>query len=101
VRSNGLKWFDTGCFVAPPAGYFGNASRNVLYAPGIHNWDIGIQKFFPILESVKTEFRAEMFNAFNHAQFGAPNSSVVSPNFGLISSSRAPRLVQFALRVIF
>ena len=37
VRTNGLKWFDTGCFAAPPAGYYGNAARNVLYGPGIHN----------------------------------------------------------------
>ncbi len=101
MRPNGLKWFDTSCFAAPSTGYFGNAGRNVIYGPGIHNWDIGIQKFLPVWETVKTEFRAEMFNAFNHAQFGAPNSSVVSPTFGLISSARPPRLVQFALRLVF
>lgn len=103
LRSNGLRWFDTGCFVAPPTGYYGNASRNVLYGPGIHNWDIGIQKSFPIPagEASRLEFRGELFNAFNHAQFGAPNSGVVSPTFGLVSSARAPRLVQLALRLIF
>jgi hypothetical protein len=96
-----LKWFDTSCFAAPPAGYFGNASRNVMYGPGINNWDIGVQKIFPVWERFKIEFRGEMFNAFNHAQFGAPNSLVSSPTFGLISSVGAPRLIQFALRAIF
>jgi hypothetical protein len=101
VRSNGLKWFDTACFAAPATGYYGNAGRNVLYAPGINNWDLGIQKSFAVRESMRVEFRSEMFNAFNHAQFGAPNSAVASTTFGLISSARAPRLVQFALRLIF
>ncbi len=103
LRSNGLKWFDTSCFASPAIGFYGNASRNVLYGPGVNNWDLGVQKFFPIpaSESMRLEFRGELFNAFNHAQFGAPNSSVVSPTFGLIASARAPRLVQFALRLIF
>jgi hypothetical protein len=90
--------------VAPPSGYYGNAARNVLYGPGIHNWDIGIQKSFPIpvREGMHLEFRGEMFNAFNHTQFNAPASSVAAPaTFGLVSSARPPRLVQFALRLLF
>ena len=102
LRSNGLKWFDTGCFTAPLSGYYGNASRNVLYAPGNDNWDIGVEKTFAVLrESTRLQFRGEMFNAFNHAQFNAPNSLVTAPNFGTISSAGAPRLVQFALRLMF
>jgi hypothetical protein len=101
VRTNGFQWFDTSCFVAPLSGYYGNSARNVLYGPGTHNWDIGIQKFFPIHEELRLEFRGEMFNAFNHAQFNAPNSSVVGSTFGLINSARAPRLVQFAMRMLF
>jgi hypothetical protein len=42
-----------------------------------------------------------LFNAFNHAQFGLPNSNTASPVFGLISSARAPRLVQLGMRLIF
>jgi hypothetical protein len=72
-----------------------------LYGPGTHNWDVGIQKFFPIHEELRLEFRGEMFNAFNHAQFNAPNSSVVGSTFGMINSARAPRLVQFAMRMLF
>ncbi len=77
VRTNGLRWFDTACFSAPASGVLeGNASRNVLYGPGIHNWHIGIEKLFPIPigEQTRLQFRGEMFNAFNHAQFGQPNS---------------------------
>lgn len=101
LRSNGLRWFDTNCFAAPASGYYGNAGRDIIYAPGVDNWDIGIEKFFPIRESTRLQLRGEMFNAFNHAQFGAPNGSVVSPAFGQIGSARPPRLVQFALRLVF
>ena len=101
LRTNGLKWFDTSCFAAPASGYYGNASRNVLYAPGVNNWDSGIEKLFPLREGINLQLRGEMFNIFNHAQFGAPNSLVTSPTFGLISSAGAPRLVQFAARLIF
>lgn len=103
VRSNGLKWFDTSCFAAPPAGFYGNASRNVLYGPGVHNWDIGIEKNWglPLGEASRLQLRGELFNAFNHAQFGAPNSGTASPVFGLISSARPPRLVQLGMRLIF
>jgi len=102
LRTNGLKWFDTSCFAAPPSGYYGDVSRNAVYGPGNHNWDIGIQKFFPLYERTRVEFRGELFNAFNHAQFGAPNSSVASSStFGLVSSAGPPRLVQFALRLLF
>jgi hypothetical protein len=103
VRTNGLKWFDTGCFAAPPSGYYGNAGRNVLYGPGIHNWDIGIEKMWgiPLREGTRLQFRGELFNAFNHAQFGLPTSSVVSPTFGLINSARPPRLIQLGLRLLY
>jgi hypothetical protein len=103
LRTNGLKWFDTACFAAAPTGFYGNAGRNILYGPGIHNWDIGIEKYFPIpvREGTRLQFRGEMFNAFNHAQFNLPGSTVNTPNFGLVNSARAPRLVQLALRLLF
>ena len=103
VRTNGLKWFDTGCFAAPPAGYYGNAARNVLYGPGIHNYDFGVEKMWamPLGESSRLQLRGEFFNAFNHAQFGLPASGVASNTFGLISSARAPRLIQLGLRLLY
>ena len=103
LRTNGLLWLDTKCFASPASGFYGSASRNVMYAPGINNWDFGVEKTFPIPvgESTRLQFRGEMFNAFNHAQFGAPNSSVVAATFGLVNSARAPRLVQFALQLLF
>ena len=55
---------------------FGNAGRDIINGPGVNNWDLGFGKFFPLIgERTKLEFRAEMFNTFNHAQFGQPNAN--------------------------
>ena len=102
LRTDGFLDFNTACFVAPGAGYFGNSGRAPLFGPGINNWDIGIQKQFPvpITEAALVEFRAEMFNAFNHAQFLNPNANTgAGPNFGRVSATAPPRLVQLALKL--
>jgi hypothetical protein len=74
-----------------------------MYGPGVHNWDIGIEKNWglPLGEGSRLQLRGELFNAFNHAQFGQPNSAVAAPTFGLISSARAPRLIQLGMRLLF
>ena len=101
VRSNGLQWFDTSCFSAPAAGYFGNSGRGVLLGPGTNNWNIGLQKNFRFTEAARLELRGEFFNAFNHARFGNPDATVGDLNFGVISSASPPRLVQVAGRLVW
>lgn len=80
---------------------FGNLGRNTLRGPGINNWDISFLKRTKLTESKSLEFRAEMFNAFNHAQFLNPNNQGFSGTFGQISKTRGPRLVQFALKLYY
>jgi hypothetical protein len=100
IRSNGFLWFDPACFLVPGVGYFGNSGPTVLDGPGINNWDIGIEKSFPVRERARVQLRAEMFNAWNHAQFGQPDgNSGDGPNFGRISSVRPPRLIQLAAKL--
>jgi Carboxypeptidase regulatory-like domain/TonB dependent receptor len=80
---------------------FGNLGRNTIRGPGINNWDISFLKKIKITESKSLEFRAEMFNAFNHAQFLNPDTSGFDGTFGQISQTRGPRLVQFALKFYY
>ncbi len=80
---------------------FGDLGRNTLRGPGINNWDISFLKKTKITESKVLEFRAEMFNAFNHAQFLNPDPFGFDSTFGQISQTRGPRLVQFALKLYF
>ncbi|MPZ19063.1 MAG: hypothetical protein GEV06_14285 [Luteitalea sp.] len=52
-------------------------------------------------ETVTVAFRAEAFNLFNRANFNLPVANTADPNFGRILSARAPRQVQFGLKVLF
>jgi hypothetical protein len=103
IRNNGFLWFDTACFPTAAVGYFGNSGSTVINGPGIANWDLGIQKSFPLQgETTRLQFRAEMFNAWNHAQFLQPNGdSGAGVNFGRISATRPPRLIQVAVKVLW
>ena len=79
----------------------GDMGRNVLRGPGINNWDLSVLKRIKFTESKNLEFRAEMFNAFNHAQFLNPDLNGFSSTFGQITTARPPRLVQFGLKLYF
>ncbi|CAN5746159.1 hypothetical protein BH18ACI5_BH18ACI5_15960 [soil metagenome] len=91
------RWFDTSCFVAPAVGVLGDAPRTPLFGPGRWNADLSVAKKFD-----KLQFRAEVFNVFNHAQFGTPGTAVGSPTFGVLQSTvKSSRQIQFALKYVF
>jgi hypothetical protein len=54
-----------------------------------------------ITEGVRIEFRAEAFNAFNHAQFDLPVNSLASPLFGTITAAEQPRVLQLGMKLNF
>jgi hypothetical protein len=100
-RSNGLQWLNPANFSADAAGYYGTCGRSAFTGPGLNNWDLSVFKDFPIREGTRVEFRAEAFNAFNHAQFDLPVNSVASPIFGKLTAAESPRVIQFALKLYF
>jgi hypothetical protein len=103
IRNHGFLWFDTTCFVVPDVGYFGNSGPTVIDGPGLNNWDVAVLKAFPLVrESVKLQLRGEMFNAWNHAEFAQPNGNAgAGANFGRISATGPPRLVQIAAKLLW
>jgi hypothetical protein len=97
-------WINTSCFAAAPTGQLGNASRVPVTGPDFVNTDFSLIKQFALPgEGRSLDFRAEFFNLFNHAQFGAPANDIGNPlTFGAVSSTvNNPRLVQFALKLLF
>ncbi len=76
-----------------------------MRGPGQQNFDVAASKLIPLKflrEGASSEFRAEFFNVFNHAQFADPATTLGSGNFGTITSTAVtPRLVQLALKVTF
>jgi hypothetical protein len=100
IRNNGFLWFDPACFPVPPVGFFGNSGPTVLNGPGLNIWDVGVGKSFVLpREAERLELRGEFFNTWNHTQFQPPNgNSGAGVNFGRISASRPPRLIQIAVK---
>jgi len=106
------KWFDPNAFVAPsniPAngGFYGNVGRDTLVGPGLATWDFSGLKDTRITERMDIQFRAEIFNLLNRANFNLPNAVVftpsgVSPTAGAITStSTTSRQVQFGLKLLW
>jgi hypothetical protein len=79
----------------------GNAGFRVARGPGQWNVDLGLGKSFNMRESVKLDLRMDMFNAFNHTNFGNPNANINTPDFGKITSTRGARTIQIHSRLSF
>ena len=69
--------------------------------PAYADWDFGALKNFKVTESTQFQFRAELFNVLNRANFRLPDSDISSPTFNHILAAEAPRQVQFALKFIY
>jgi hypothetical protein len=101
------NWFNTTCFTQPPGASLGNLGRTLtaVRTDGIANYDFSIFKSIAVTERIKVQFRTEIFNIFNRVQFGPPNETLGSSQFGQITGNTAqlnlPRLVQFSLRANF
>jgi hypothetical protein len=112
------------CFTSPVPGSLGlESGQNFLTAPGLANWDFSLQKVFTIKERLRTQFRVDAFNLFNHPQFTGINnilnfSALPNPQptnlpynstgqlvnrtgFGTISSVADPRILQMLIRIQF
>ncbi|MGE0392650.1 MAG: carboxypeptidase regulatory-like domain-containing protein [Vicinamibacterales bacterium] len=95
------RWFDTSVFTLPDAFTFGNAPRNSVVGPGFANVDFSVARTFPLGDGPQVEFRWEIFNLLNRANFDLPNRTFGNANFGRIFSARDPRQMQFGLRFSF
>jgi hypothetical protein len=101
----------------PATCHFGDLGRNAVTGPGFLNTDFSAVKNTKLTERINLQFRAEMFDLFNHADFGNPNLTIPTPtatnpnpssSFGRITSTRFPtgdfgssRQIQFALKLQF
>jgi len=105
IRQNNGFVFDPSLFtnatVAP--GTIGNAPRSICCGPGINNWDMSFNKQTRLSERWLMEFRGDIFNVWNHAQFYSVDGDVSNSGstFGQVQNVHDPRLVQFSLKFKF
>jgi hypothetical protein len=83
-------------------GRIGNAKRTICCGPHINNFDFALHKVTPITEKTRVEFRAELFNVFNHTQFNNPDGNISDgSDFGRIGRAKPPRQIQLAMKFYF
>jgi outer membrane receptor protein involved in Fe transport len=91
-----------GCYDPSLLGRIGTAPRTICCGPGISDTDFVLMKNIPVTERTHFEFRAEIFNMFNHTQFFNPDGdSTDGSQFGQVTQVKDPRLMQFALKFFF
>jgi hypothetical protein len=108
------QWFDPAAFALQPAGTFGNTGRGDFDGPDLRTVDLALVKTarWPRLGSdARIEFRVEVFNVFNRANFGAPALSVFSgtadneaplSTFGRVTTTTtSARQIQLGVRLSF
>ncbi|HEY3131264.1 MAG TPA: TonB-dependent receptor [Acidobacteriota bacterium] len=97
--------FNTKAFARPAQFQFGTAPRGSIETPGIKNVDLSIFKNTRVKERLNVQFRFEMFNAANHPNFSCfeclPSRNFDSSAFGRIFAASDPRLIQFALKLLY
>jgi hypothetical protein len=100
------QWFDQSVFVA--VNRFGNLGRNVVIGPDFHNVDLAVIKDTRLGGRAQLQVRADIFDLFNHPNFGPPGNIVGSPTFGKITRTRLPtgeagssRQIQIAAKLSF
>jgi hypothetical protein len=103
------RWFDTSAFVATrssagvgfvPNQIYGNSGVGVVRGPGQVNLDFNLAKDIRIKERISAQFRTEIFNAFNHANFGVPGVQI-GGGFSQIVNASDARIIQFGLKLLF
>jgi hypothetical protein len=115
VLGNPNQWFNPAAFLAPPSnsGFYGNAGRNTYIGPGLATWDFSALKDTAIRERLTLQFRAEIFNLLNRANFNTPNLIVFTPPTAanpsglsgtagaITSTSTTSRQIQFGLKLLW
>jgi hypothetical protein len=96
-----VMWFNTAAFQAAPQFAIGTSSRNPVRGPGVRNMDLALIKQTKLQERVNLEFRAEFFNFTNTPPLNAPAVVLGNAGFGSITSAGDPRVMQFAMKLVF
>ena len=96
-----VNCIDATAYALPAQFTFGNAPRNHLRGPRRVITDLSLAKNFGLGGAGQVQFRAEVFNVFNTANFDNPNATFGTANFGRITSAQPMRQIQLGARVTF
>ncbi len=102
------QWFNTNAFAAPIPAWagganqgFGDAHKDAIVGPGRLNFDTSLYKSFALTEGMHVEMRFESFNTFNHTEFNGVNESLGAGQFGQVTSTWDPRVLELGGKFVF
>ena len=95
------SWVSRDAFAIAPDTRRGTCGVGTILGPGSHTWDFSLRRNFGLTERFKLRFQADIFNAFNRANFRDLEVNLSNAAFGTISTSGPPRNIQFGLKLIF
>lgn len=111
-----VQWLNPAAFAQNAIGTYGNLGRNAVRGPGNFSFDLSLSRTFRLTERFSLQARAEAFNILNHtnfvgnfappgqpagATFGTLSQNFSSSNFGQVTGAYDPRILQFAMKVLF
>jgi TonB-dependent receptor-like protein/carboxypeptidase family protein len=95
------RFFDTRAFIAPPAGHYGDAGRNIIGGPRVFTFDAAVTKSFTIAELHSLQFQAQASNVLNRPQLAQVDTNLNSLSYGQIIGVGPMRTIQLGLRYSF
>ncbi|MBV9266936.1 MAG: TonB-dependent receptor [Acidobacteriaceae bacterium] len=111
-----VQYLNPAAFAQNPTGTFGNLGRNAVRGPGFFNIDVALSRNFKMTERLSLQARAEAFNIINHTNFvgafapagqpagvtyGTASVNLSASNFGQLTGAYDPRILQFAMKLVF
>ena len=104
---NGVQWFNVDAFAPPQPWQWGTSARDMLFGPGLWNWDMSAKKSFTLPERLQVQLGADFLDAFNHFNLGQPSATIADtrdkgtplPNAGKIMGGSGSRTIQLSLTV--
>jgi hypothetical protein len=95
------NWVNRAAFASAPDTRRGTCGVGTVLAPGSQTWDFSLRRRVPLTEKVRLQLQADVFNAFNRANFRTLETNLNSAAFGTVSATSPPRNIQFGLKMTF
>jgi hypothetical protein len=97
------EFFNTRCFQNTPAAFVraGTANRGSINGPPTYRVDLTLSRRIHFNESMGLQLRGEVFNIFNHTNFRTISTNITAANFGDVTTTRDPRVLQLGLKFYF
>lgn len=100
-QRSATSWINRAAFAAAPDTRRGTSGVGIIEGPGTQVWDFSLRRRFALTERFRMQFQADIFNAFNRANFNNVEANLANAAFGTLTGAGAARNIQFGLKLTF